>query len=132
MKPIEPLIDSISTALTGNPALLPLIGTFKDSASKATPKAIAYGTLPERYTVPDSTKVYIIYNLEFSVPKSNQGKSFLQDVSLKFYIGGFDSPKVADILTEQFNNTLISTYVASPKGMTMMPSGDITLRFNLI
>lgn len=132
MKPIEPLIDAVYTALTSLPDLMNLIGTFSDTASDSTPTAIAYNTLPENYKTPGSDKAYIIYNIEFTSPRLNQGKTFLQEVSLKFYIGGYDAPRIVDLLMGQFNNTQIYTYVISPKGMLQLPNGDMTLRFNLI
>lgn len=132
MKPIEPLIESIYDSLTSNPALVSLLGSFTDTNSDETPLAIAYGTLPENYRTPNTDKIYLVYNIEFSNPKPNQGKSFLQEVSLKFYIGGYDALRVVDILVGQFNNTQIYNYVISPKGTVQLPSGDITLRFNLI
>jgi len=133
MKPVNQLIEAVYDALLEVPGLSDYLGTFSDSSNpENAPVAIAAGTPEENYTVPAKDKVFIIFNLESSSPIRSETKSHLQNISLKFYIGGYDAHAVADLITGYLTSRQLYNYVVSYGGFNSVNNGDITLRFNLI
>ncbi|WP_159065940.1 hypothetical protein [Deinococcus ficus] len=132
MKPIANIDQAIYDALTANPEVVALLGNFSNSDDpEYTPVAIAAGTLPENYSIPGE-KAFIVFNLESASPVGSETRTHLQNLSLKFFVGGQGASNLIEILMGQLDGTQLYNYVISYRGFNMLPDGNITIRFNLI
>lgn len=126
------LIEAIYAHMMQSDALLAYLGEWQPDLV-----AVAYETIDEEYTVPES-KGYIIYHLEGSTPRASESRMTLEKHFIRFFVAGNQNLEIVDELISLFDGIELAGFRVTFIGSTSIPKSPtnqtpaINARFEFI